>query len=103
MKPEEYFSKLENEPGYEEAKRNLEVFITLANDLLDLRLEAGLSQTELAQRIGTRQANISRVESGLGNPTVKFLQKIAAALNVRLVIRFEPLTELPRRNQTRPD
>lgn len=50
------------------------------------RLEKGLTQAELAKKIGTKQAAISRLESGTSNPTVSFLQKVAEALGTRLHI-----------------
>lgn len=48
------------------------------------RIEKGLSQKELAKKIGTKQSAISRLESGTYNPTISFLQKVSEALNTRL-------------------
>ena len=50
------------------------------------RIEGGLSQKELAQKIGTKQSAISRFESGTYNPTISFLQKIVEALDAKLKI-----------------
>jgi len=50
------------------------------------RTEEGLSQKELARRIGTKQSAISRLESGTYNPTLAFLQKVGDALNAKLKI-----------------
>jgi transcriptional regulator with XRE-family HTH domain len=55
-------------------------------ELGKLRLDRKLSQAELAAKVGTRQANISRLERGQGNPRLKTLLKIAQALDARLVI-----------------
>lgn len=52
----------------------------LVRTLIKKRLAAGLSQSELAKRIGTKQSAISRLESGAYNPTVGMLRKIARAL-----------------------
>jgi ribosome-binding protein aMBF1 (putative translation factor) len=46
------------------------------------RLAAGLSQTELAARLGTSQATIARLEAGTYRPRVETLRKLAAALGV---------------------
>ena len=43
---------------------------------------------ELAKKCGIKQSNISRIESGKANPTIKFLQKIAQALDADLFIEF---------------
>lgn len=54
--------------------------------IIKRRIEKGLSQKELAQKIGTKQSAISRLESGNYNPTFVFLQKIAEALDTELEI-----------------
>ena len=53
------------------------------------RLAMGMSQKELAERMGTAQSNISRFESGNYNPTVDFLQQMAASLGKTLRITLE--------------
>ena len=50
----------------------------------------GISQEELAKKIGTKQSVISRLESGRANPSVSFLKKLAQALNSHLEIKFTP-------------
>jgi hypothetical protein len=44
---------------------------------VELRLERGLSQAQMAEKLGLRQANLSRLESGQANPTVGMLGRIA--------------------------
>ena len=53
------------------------------------RKAAGMTQKELAERMGTAQANISRFESGNYNPTLAFLQKRARRLGKTLKITME--------------
>ncbi len=50
------------------------------------RLNKQLTQEELAQKIGTKQSAISRLESGTYNPSIAFLFKIADALNMKLKV-----------------
>jgi len=57
-----------------------------------LRTRLGLSQSELAARVGTRQASISRLENGMGNPGLDLLKRVARALGVQLTVRLEPAT-----------
>ena len=59
---------------------------TLIEMIIRKRIKKGLTQRELAQKIGTKQSAISRLESGAYNPTFSFLQKLADALGVRLKI-----------------
>lgn len=60
----------------------------LIRAVLDKRIQKKMSQAQLAQKIGTRQSAISRLESGESNPSFKFLQKVALALGSRLSISF---------------
>lgn len=52
----------------------------VALKLVELRLEWGLSQAQMAEKLGLRQANLSRLESGQANPTVGMLGRIAEKL-----------------------
>jgi DNA-binding XRE family transcriptional regulator len=56
--------------------------------LISARQEAGMSQQELSQLAGVTQADISKIENGKGNPSIKTLQKLAAALHKTLRIEF---------------
>ena len=73
--------------AYEKATLNAEV----AQLIYDARTRAGLTQGELAQRIGTRQSVIARLEDAdYSGHSLFMLQRIAAALNRRLVIDLLP-------------
>ncbi len=54
--------------------------------IIKKRIEKGLSQKELAQKIGTKQSAVSRLESGSYNPSITFLRKVADALDTRLKV-----------------
>ncbi len=92
MNYKEYFKKLEENAEYQKADQELKHILDLADDILRLRMEKGWSQAELAERAGTKQANISRLESGLSNPSINFLQKVAKALDTSIFIKFESMT-----------
>ena len=53
------------------------------------RIESNLTQKELAEKIGIRQSNISRIENGNCSPTVATLQQIAGGLGKTLTIDFK--------------
>lgn len=59
--------------------------------MIDARVKKRVTQKELANKIGTKQSVISRLETGRGNPSLAFLQRFASALNTRLEIRFTTL------------
>lgn len=58
----------------------------LISELIKLRIKNGLTQKELAEKIGTKQSAVSRLESGNGNPSLKCLEKIFLALGAQLHI-----------------
>jgi len=90
MRLEDWQRELEEDEGYRKAAAELKPFLDLADDVLAARLARGWSQADLAERVGTRQANISRLESGLANPTLKFLQKLAVAFDAELTVHLQP-------------
>jgi len=71
----------------------------LAARLTQLRVAAGLSQAELARRMGAKQAAIARVESGRHLPGIETLQGYAKATGRRLVVDFVPDGEGRRRRR----
>lgn len=64
----------------------LEPEFAIAQAVIEKRLETGLTQTALAKKIGTKQSAISRLESGSYNPSITFLEKVAKALNLNLIV-----------------
>ena len=73
--------------GIDQAKVNLEV----AQMIYDARTKAGLSQTKLAELIGSKQPVIARLEDAdYQGHSLTMLQRIAAALEQRLELRFVP-------------
>ena len=73
----------------EQTRSALEESFSLAQMIYELRIEAGLSQRELAERMGTTQSVISRLEDGGGTGNrVDTLARVAKALGRHLVISF---------------
>ena len=66
----------------------------LLNELLGARKRAGLTQAEVAQKMGTKTPAVARLESGGGSkrhsPSIATLRKYAAAVGCRLEIRLRP-------------
>jgi transcriptional regulator with XRE-family HTH domain len=90
MRLDDWFAEVELDENYLRVEEALKPRLNLGDDILAARLRAGWSQKELAERVGTRQANISRLESGLANPTWQLLQRVARALDCQLTVRLEP-------------
>jgi ribosome-binding protein aMBF1 (putative translation factor) len=86
MKLNEYRHQLEKSEEYRQAKEDLQLHFALADAVLDARMNKGWTQAELAEAIGTKQANISRIEPGLANPTLEFVNKLVKALDLNIYI-----------------
>ena len=61
----------------------------LAHELIAARARAGLSQAEVAQRMGTTQSVIARLESGKRPPSLRTVQRYAQAVGARAVVHIE--------------
>ncbi len=69
---------------YDEYGKQLEI----AYQILQLRKGEGVSQAQLARKIGTSQSNIARMENGEQNFTTETLRKIASAFKRELKVEF---------------
>lgn len=69
----------------------LEIEYQLKQALIEIRKGQKMTQKELAALTGIHQSDISKIENGTANPTVKVLQRLAKGLNKKLVIQFLPL------------
>jgi ribosome-binding protein aMBF1 (putative translation factor) len=76
-------------PTYAAEAARLAPYEAIARLVIKYRLDHGLTQKELADRIGTSHSAISRLESGQAAITLKTMKRIAEALGGRLVIGFE--------------
>jgi ribosome-binding protein aMBF1 (putative translation factor) len=78
------------EPKYRKAYDALEEEFVLASAVMDVRNRAGLTQEELARKMGTTQPVVARLESGRSRPSIRTLERLADATGSRLLITFEP-------------
>jgi predicted transcriptional regulator len=56
--------------------------------IIDARTTSGLTQKELSERTGIAQGDISKLENGNANPSVRTLQRLAAGMGMKLKIEF---------------
>lgn len=89
VKHEDVKKQLLQNPEVQKEYENLKVLYDIKSEIIRLRLEQGLSQKELADKIKTKQSAISRLESGEYNPSIDFLAKVANALGKELEINFQ--------------
>ena len=69
--------------------KKLEPRYQLISDLIRTRIKKGLTQKQLAEKIGTKQSAIARLESGTENLSLNSIEKIAKVMDARLEIRIK--------------
>lgn len=67
---------------------DLELEFSIIDQIIAKRLEKGMSQKDLALKMGTKQPSIARFESGRMNPTISYLSKVSKALGSKLKIEI---------------
>jgi DNA-binding XRE family transcriptional regulator len=88
MNHDEAKKLLVNNPDVKSEYDGLEPIYEIRKQLIELRLQQGLSQKDLAEIIGTKQSAISRLENGSYNPSIDFLSKLAHALGKEIQVKF---------------
>lgn len=61
----------------------------VARQIKDVRKEQGMTQESLAELVGTKKSNISRLESGRYNPSLDFLMKVAKGLGKQIQVNVK--------------
>ena len=61
----------------------------IAHEMIAARARAGLSQSEVAQRMGTTQSVVARLVSGKRPPSMRTVERFAQAVGGHLVMRIE--------------
>lgn len=93
---EEVAKEWMKDPKFREAYDALEEEFALAKAFIHARAQADLTQEQVAQRMGTTQAVVARLESGRVKPSTRTLERFAKATGTRLRISFEPEPSQPR-------
>ncbi len=78
------------DPGFRAEYAALDQEFAIAEALIEAR--AGLTQEQVAERMGTSRTAVARLEGGRGNPSLRTLQRYAAATGRRLRISFDAIS-----------
>ena len=76
----DYLTQQMKDPAFKKAYEQLEPEFAIIQAIIDARKSAGITQKELSQKSGIAQGDISKLENGNANPSIKTLQRLAAAL-----------------------
>jgi transcriptional regulator with XRE-family HTH domain len=83
---EDWAAKQMKDSEFREAPEALEPAYQIAR----LRILRGLTQQQLAEKVGTKQPSIARLEGGRSTPSLDFLRRVAQALDARVEVRVVP-------------
>jgi len=81
--------ELMRDPEFVQAYETLGPEYELAKSIIAMRIKKGLTQKALAERMNTKQSVISRLESGTAKPSLATLERLASALDAKVVARLE--------------
>ena len=87
---------LQKELKNEEFKKEYDSFETeysLVQSFIEARRQNKITQKELSMQTGIAQADISKIENGSANPTIKILKRLADGMNMKLKIELIPKTK----------
>ena len=85
---EKYFAEQMQNEEFRKEYEALEPEFAIIQAIIDARQETGLTQRELSERTGIAQSDISKLENGNANPSIKTLKRIAMAMGKQLRISF---------------
>jgi len=84
----EWLSESLKNPEFKKEYDKLQPEYEIIHKIIESRIKLKLTQKDLAARMGTKQSALARLESGRGNPTLKFIQKLATALGTDITLTF---------------
>jgi transcriptional regulator with XRE-family HTH domain len=78
------------DPEFAKAYEEIQPEMSVIRAIVDARTSQNLTQKELSERTGIAQTEISKLEKGTRNPSVKLLQRLADGMGMVLNISFTP-------------
>ncbi|MBQ6039624.1 MAG: helix-turn-helix transcriptional regulator [Oscillospiraceae bacterium] len=85
---QKYLDKQLEDAEFRQEWEALEPEYAIIQAIIDARKETGLTQKELAARSGIAQGDISKLENGNANPSIRTLKRLATAMGKTLRIEF---------------
>ncbi len=86
----DYKEKRMEDPEFTQAYNEVQPEMNLIRAMIDARISQNLTQKELSERTGIAQTEISKLENGTRNPSIKLLQRLADGMDMVLNVTFTP-------------
>lgn len=94
MRYDDYYRSSLKNPDVKKEWDDLQPEMDVIRAMIDARIKNNLTQKELAARTGIDQADISKLENGTRNPSLKLLKRLAHGMGMQLKIEFVPMQPL---------
>ncbi len=94
MTLKEYKNRKMQDPEFKQAYNELQPELNIIRAIIDARISQNITQKELSERTGIAQTEISKIENGTRNPSIKLLQRLADGMGMVLNVSFTPKREL---------
>ena len=78
------------DPSFATEYTDIQPEMNVIRAMIDARISQNLTQKELSERTGIAQTEISKLENGTRNPSVRLLQRLAEGMDMELSISFVP-------------
>lgn len=91
MKFEDYLNKQLEDPEFKKEWERLQPEMELQRAIIEARISTGTTQKQLSERTGVTQSDISKIENGNGNPSLRTIQRLANGLGKTVRIEFVDL------------
>ncbi len=90
MTLKEYKEKRMQDPEFVAAYEEVQPELNVIRAIIDARISKNMTQKELAKRTGIAQTEISKLENGTRNPSIRLLQRLADGMDMVLNVTFTP-------------
>lgn len=92
----DYIKEQMQDPEFQKEYEAIQPEMDIIRAIVDARISQNLTQKDLAERTGIDQADISKLENGIRNPSIRLLQRLADGMDMILKIEFIPKQKLSR-------
>lgn len=87
----QYLAEQLRDPAFKAEYDALEAEFAIIQAMITARQKTGMTQKQLAERTGIHQSDISKLERGNGNPSLRTLSRLAEGLGMKLKVEFTSL------------
>lgn len=95
MTLKEYKEQRMKDPEFAKAYSDIQPEMNVIRAIIDARISQNMTQKELSEKTGIAQTEISKLENGTRNPSIKLLQRLADGMDMVLNVTFTPKEQKP--------